>query len=1289
MFRLFKEVNPKEVSGSVLLEYNYCFETKEPLTKGELEIIQWLIGDAYEQERISDRSFIPENERVIEVGARMEYITAHSTNAINILKKCGINKITRLEKFRRYRAKPNSDGSNIKSLYDMMTEAQYAVIPDTFNTGRKPEPVRIIPLMERGRVALEDINKKMGLNFDEFDIDYYNNLFVNRLKRNPRDVELFDVGQSNSDHSRHWFFKGILYFDGEKADKTLWDIIRKPWQMNPNNSVIAFKDNSSAIRGYDVTTIVPGNPGQFSNFRREKLTYHLIFTAETHNFPSGVAPFPGAETGTGGRLRDVHATGRGALVIAGTVAYCVGNLRIPGYIQPWEADFFYPTNLASPLEIEIKASDGASDYGNKFGEPGIVGSNRAFEVRMPDGRRRGWLKPIMFTGGIGQMRAEHVEKEEAKKGMLVKKIGGPGYRIGMGGGSASSMISGQNTAERDYNAVQRGDAEMECKVDKVIWACVMMGNRNPILSIHDQGAGGNCNVTKEIIFPAGADIDVRQIQVGDATLSVLEKWGAEYQEQYGILIDPGREAEFDDLCARENVPCACTGTITGNGKIILYDSQDKSVFVDLDLKSISSDMGQKDFHLMTIDRKLEPLVFPDDITISKALDRVLRLVSAGSKRHLTKKLDRSVKGRVARQQEAGRLQLTVSDVGVVSQGFIPNEKGKFTGGATSIGEKPILSLISPEAMGRMCVVESITNLLAARFTSVADIKYSGNWMAAPKQPGEGIDLYHAAESMSDFVIGLKSAVDGGKDSFSMAAHAPDGKGGTEIVISPIALFMSAYVTVDDITKVLTPDIKKPGGSKLYFFDLGDGNTRMGGTALAQCYNQVGDESPDIEFSMLERVAETVLTLHDRDLLLAYHDRSDDGLITTVLEMAFSGNCGFKFNHPDLADPIAYYFNGEAGIVVEVDEYAEDRFTQVVKEAGLEKIVHCLGETTDDTVAKIAIGKQVIFEEDIRVRRDIWEETSFQLELLQREPTIVEAGRKNIIDRLGQSYHVPEGFQQRLSIEMAKKEESRDIKTLVLREEGINGWEEMVAAIFSAGLDPYDATMDDWLKGKTNLNDFQGLVFPGGFSYADVFGAGKGWAGVIKKNLKLWEEFQRFIQRTDTFGLGICNGCQSMALLGLAPYQELDEKIQPRFIENKCRKFVSDWVAVRILESPAIMLHGMAGLQLGVHVAHGEGFAHFPDKGILKRVLQEGLAPVRYVDDHGEYTERYPFNPNGSPEGIAALTTPDGRFLIMMPHPERAFLNWQWSWTPANWDKNAFSPWIKMFRNAREWCEKTK
>ena len=1272
----------------IATEYCFYVDASADLTPDEFSTLSWLLKETFEPDLFGRNSYLDSNGLTLEVGPRMNFTTAWSTNAVSVCHACGLRGIQRIERSRRYSIESSKplDREQISlflaEVHDRMTECQYVEPLTTFATGIQPERTFEVPLLEEGRSALERLNREMGLAFDEWDLEYYANLFLETIGRNPTNVECFDIAQSNSEHSRHWFFKGRLVIDGEEQPKHLIALIQDTLEANPGNSAIAFRDNSSAIRGYPIKTILPTEPGRASPFSMEDRDYHIIFTAETHNFPSGVAPFPGAETGTGGRIRDVHATGRGSLVVAGTAAYCVGNLQIPGYALPWEDPAFaYPSNLAPPLQIEIDASDGASDYGNCFGEPVIQGYTRSFGQRLPNGERREWIKPIMFSGGIGQMDATHVEKGTPEKEMIVVKIGGPAYRIGMGGGAASSMVQGENVAELDFNAVQRGDAEMEQKVNRVIRACVELGDANPIVSIHDQGAGGNCNVLKEIVDPAGARIEVRDIPVGDDTLSALEIWGAEYQEQDALLLRPEHADLFQTLCERENVSAAYVGVVTGDGRIVLHDSEDDSTPVNLALDAVLGDMPRKVFEFDRVPPRLEPLSLPDGLTVKDALDRVLRLLSVGSKRFLTTKVDRSVSGLIARQPCAGPLQLTVADVAVIAQSHFG-----VTGAATAIGEQPIKGLIDPAAMARMSVGEALTNLVWARISALEDVKCSGNWMWAAKLPGEGAALYDAAVATRDMMIELGIAIDGGKDSLSMAALAPDGSGGDETVKAPGELTISAYVTCPDVTKTVTPDLKLRGDGRILYVDFGCGNHRLGGSALAQVFAQVGDESPDVEnVSLLKSAFNVVQELIEEGTVSAGHDRSDGGLITALLEMAFAGNVGIDVDvgAPGV-DPVSLLFSEELGLVFEVAEADEQRVVGLFANAN----VPCcrIGKTRADFDVEVRCTGETVFVGDVRELRDLWEETSFQLDLLQANPDCVEQERSGLRNLHGPKYEVPYVVEPTPRTLLEAKDKPR---VAIIREEGSNGDREMTSAFYSAGFEVWDVLMADLLAGRVNLDGYRGLAFVGGFSFADVLDSAKGWAGVIRFNEGLWKQFQDFYNRPDTFSLGVCNGCQLFALLGWVPWQDIPDEVQPRFIRNASGRFESRFPTVEIQASPAIMFKGMEGARLGVWVAHGEGQALFPDPTILDRIESEHLAPVRFVDEDGGATEKYPFNPNGSPRGVAGMCSPDGRHLAMMPHPERAFLQWQWGWTPPHWNADRIvSPWIKMFQNAREWCERS-
>ncbi len=1293
---LISSIREKIADKIIDLNTEFCFyiNLTEDLTNEELKRLKWLLSETFEPENLSDRSFLNnrktyESSLIVEVGPRMNFTTSWSTNAVSVCHACGIRKINRIERSRRYEIELDTGietdsiekirAQFINLIHDRMTEQHYTERLTTFETGIKPEKTFTVPLLEDGRYALKSLNTEMGLGLDDWDIDYYYNLFVNLIGRNPTNVECFDLGQSNSEHSRHWFFKGRLFLNGREIEESLMDILSEPLRKNPANSIIAFKDNSSAIKGFNITAILPERIGEPSQFFLNKQDYNIIFTAETHNFPTGVAPFPGAETGTGGRIRDGHATGRGSLVVAGTAAYCVGNLNIPGYNLPWEdKSFKYPHNLASPLQIEIEASNGASDYGNKFGEPVIQGFTRSFGLRIHDRERIEWVKPIMFTGGVGQIDSLHLEKNEPGKGMLVVKIGGPAYRIGIGGRAASSMIQGENIEELDFSAVQRGDAEMEQKVNRVIRACVELREANPIMSIHDQGAGGNSNVVKEIIYPAGAKIEIRNILLGDNTLSVLEIWGAEYQENDALLIKSEHVELFSSLCKREKIPFSFIGEITGDGYIILHDSTDNTTHVNLELSKVLGRMPQKTFNLETKPSNLRPLELPEP-SVKKVLERVLRLLSVGSKRFLTNKVDRSVTGLIAQQQCTGPFQLTLSNVAVIAQSHFST-----TGAAISIGEQPIKGLINPSAMARMSVGEALTNILWAKVTALEDIKCSGNWMWAAKLPGEGTRLYEAAASLKDILIDLGIAIDGGKDSLSMATLIKDKNDSSELVKSPGTLVISAYVTCPDITKVLTPDIKRPGESSLIYIDIGKGRYCTGGSAVAHVFNQIGNESPDLDDSeLLKMVFNTIQEFISDDLILSGHDRSDGGLIVTILEMAFGGNSGLDIQLDEKGkNPLSVLFSEELGLVV---EYMPENEQTIIERLKVRDIPHkIIGRTLIDIEVKITLNGKEVLRDSMTDLRDIWEETSYRIDRLQATPECVEEERHVIKKRKPPPYHITFDPKQTSSEKMKNPAKPR---VAIIREEGSNGDREMASAFYQASFSVWDVTITDLIDSRISLDKFNGVAFVGGFSYADILDSAKGWAGVIRFNSKVFEEFERFYSRKDTFSLGVCNGCQLMALLGWVPWKGIKDTSQPRFIHNDSGRFESRFSTVKIIKSPSIMLKDMEGSILGVWVAHGEGKSYFPEKIIVEEILNKALTPLRYVDDYGEITETYPFNPNGSPSGITALCSEDGRHLAMMPHPERTFLKWQWAWMPEEWRKSLkASPWLKMFQNARKWCE---
>ena len=1245
-------------------EFCFYIQSESELTKEESEKLSLILAEGFIADTI--RSEPKLTDSIVEIGPRLSFATAFSTHLVSICHACGLTSINRIERSLRYAVQKDDISDGQASVdYDNMTQMIYSEPLKTFVTNSEIEPVREVPLKEFGK---DGFSKIPGLSIPESDMDHYLHYFLEVEGRNPTDVEMFDLMNANSEHSRHGFFTANLVIDDEPMPYSLMELVKAPLRANPDRSTIAFSDNSSAIEGGTARLLFRTRQGGPSAFRIVNVPFDIILTAETHNYPSGVAPFPGANTGAGGRLRDIFGVGLGGLIRAGTAGYCVGSLFIPNYDLPWEKYLRTNSSLASPLKIIIEASNGASDYGNKFGEPVIQGFARSFDQVLPEYDRWGFLKPIMFSGGIGQMLQCHREKKVPDVGDLIVQIGGPAYNIGFCGGSLSSFDQLEDNLEQDLNGVQRGDAEMGQKVYRVMASCVEMLSETCIVIDHDQGAGGPANVLKELVEKYGGWVEIREIQLGDKTLSKARIWVCEYQERMGLVIKVSRIEEFKAICKRERVNCEVLGKVTGDGRFVVHDSLDDTTPVNLDLKQVLSGLPQKEYTDKRIHLDLPPLEIPSDLTFIKALENVFKLMSVGSKRFLTNKVDRSVTGLVVQQQCCGPLQLPVSDVAVVADSYFDT-----TGAATSIGEQPIKMLIDPKAGARMAIGEALTNLIGTKISNRKHIKVSGNWMWASKLPGEGAAIYDAATALKDFMIALKIAIDGGKDSLSMATDVDGQK-----VKSPRQLVISAYAPVEDISKVTTPDLKHPGESSLLYLNFSNLLKRLGGSAFAQTLGQIGNDCPDIENpEVLAKVFDVVQTLVEQFEILSCHDVSDGGLIVTLVEMAFSGNCGFNVNFLKSNNTLfEELFSEELGIVLEVENDKLDLIRKFLSDEGVSHIF--LGITTKEK--NITAKFNDVFALDnspMEELRSIWERTSFELESLQMNPECAKEESLNIHSLEDPDYilsFAPEIVTPPLTI----------IPVCVLREEGCNSDKEMAAVLHMAGFEPWDVTVSDLLDGRITLDVFQGIVTVGGFPFADDPDSAKGSASCIKLNSKLFEMFEEFRERSDTFTFGECSGCQLNTLLGWVPGNCTVES-QPLFVQNKSRRFESRWSTVKIQESPSIMLKGMEGSIIPVWVAHGEGQLHFPDDKVLANVIRNNLSPVRYVDHNGNSTFSYPFNPNGSIAGMTSLCSEDGRHLVMMPHPSRAFQMWQWPWVPESMKSMKVSPWLQMFINARLWC----
>ncbi|MDO8623957.1 MAG: phosphoribosylformylglycinamidine synthase [bacterium] len=1239
------------------LPFENCFyvECSRAFTHHEIEVLEWLLAEPLSTLGRVSRF---EGEKVVEVGPRLSFETPFSSNVVSICRELRLP-VVRIECSTRWQM---IETPHEEVEFDRMTDMVYEYPITSFTTSVVPRMIAYVSVLERREEALREANSQLELGLNEGRIADLVKLFV-RLGRDPTDVELLQDSNANSEHSRHWFFRGVQIIDGVTQPSTLMDIVKAPWKAHPNNNLVAFHDNAGVIWGSEVDVLMPKSPGEPSAFTVRRLLQHLTATAETHNHPTMIAPFPGATTGAGGRIRDSRAVGRGGLVHAGFAGYCYGDVnRREG------------RRHASPLDVILKGHAGIADYGNKIGEPLIGGFCRSFS-QMIGGHLREFVKPILYTAGLGRVLDIHTKKHAPEVGMCVVRFGGPAYRIGVGGGSASSMAAGENSHEADLKSVQRGDAEMENRANRAIQACAELLDHNPIESIHDQGAGGPSNVLTELVEPLGGRINIREIMLGDRTMSVLEIWVAEFQEGYGALVRPENIEVFKKICERERVNCEVLGDITGDGNITVYDGDTGEIHVDLPLADILTEIKPKTFVSEHLSVELPALVLPPDLTVEEALKKVFALSSVGSKGHLVRIVDRSVTGLVARQQCVGPMQIPVADCGVTADGYFG-----FTGAAAALGENPNRMLINPEAGARMAVAEMLTNLAGVRVSSLRDIACRANWMWPAKRPGQGALLYDAAVAMQDIMLALGITVNGGKDSLSMEALV-EVLGEEKRVMSPGELVIFGYAPVPDITKVVTPDFK--GVGVIGFVDLGLGKNRLGASALAQSFGQLGNECPTIEDpKLLGRAFEAIQELIEKNLITAYHDRSDGGLITTIAEMCIAGNCGAKIRARN-SHPIPELFSEEAGMVIEYSVQNASEVRRVMRAYALpfQKIGNNWSDSSRFIITK---GSQKVLDQPLSRLRMWWEATSSELEFEMEtaNPYTIRAEIESFKVEKGPSYHI--SFTPK-----APAIVPHDSKPLVaiVREEGTNGDREMAAAFVTAGCTSVDVAMSDLRSGKVkSLDRFQGVVFPGGFSFADALGSGRGWAAPIVLDPTVRAKFERFYERSDTFSLGVCNGCQFMSTVGWMLYKNLPDANQPRLLHNTSGRFESRWSVGKVLKSPAVLMNGMEGSMLGIHSAHGEGRFHFPDEAVLAKIRKENLIPLAYVDPEGECTEVYPHNPNGSPSGIAALCSPDGRHLAMMPHPERCFLTWQWPWMPCEWHVTLkASPWLQMFVNARDWC----
>ena len=1251
---------------------------------------------------------------LIVVSPRIGTVSPWASKATDIAHNCGFD-LRRVERLTEYRLTMKSGllstakltaeqlGQVAAELYDRMTESAMPSRDEAaalFAT-LEPAPMDHVDVLGGGRAALVDANKLWGLALADDEIDYLVKAFTG-LKRNPTDVELMMFAQANSEHCRHKIFNAEFTIDGVAQPKSLFGMIRNTHQLSPQHTVVAYSDNASVMEGHTVERFVARTSGQGAAYQSEQALHHVLMKVETHNHPTAISPFPGASTGAGGEIRDEGATGRGSKPKAGLSGFSVSKLW--GGMSDQAGG--KPDHIASPLQIMTEGPLGGAAFNNEFGRPNVLGYFREYEQTV-DGVVRGYHKPIMIAGGLGQIDAKQTKKIEFPAGSLLIQLGGPGMRIGMGGSAASSMATGTNAANLDFDSVQRGNPEIERRAQEVINQCWAQGEKNPILAIHDVGAGGLSNAFPELTNDAGrgARFDLRAIKLEESGLSPKEIWSNESQERYVMAIAPESLAQFTAFCERERCPFAVIGVATDERQLVLEDKgQESPVDLPMDVLLGKPPKMHRDVNALVRQSAAMDLT---SVSLQKAVIDVLSHPTVASKRFLITIGDRAVGGLTHRDQMVGPWQVPVADVAVTLADY-----AGFAGEAMSMGERTPLASLNAAASGRMAVAEAITNLLAAPI-ELTRVKMSANWMAACGEPGEDAALYETVKAVGmDLCPALGISIPVGKDSLSMRTQWTE-NGETCKVTSPVSLIITAFASLPDVRGTFTPQLDAQAtDTSLLLIDLGQGRNRMGGSVLGQVLGQFGDSVPDLdEPQALVSLVKAINTLRSQGQILAYHDRSDGGLLAAVAEMAFAGHVGVALNvdmlvtegdgitdsradHGDAKNwagqisarrdelTLKALFNEELGVVVQVRTSERNGVLQTLREHGLSKHTHVIGKTrpVQSTIQK-GVGELSIWRDTKEVfvakledLQQVWDSVSWKICQQRDNPACADAEHAAAGRADDPGMHVALSFDPADNMAAAFLNLSRP-KVAILREQGVNSHVEMAYAFHKAGFESHDVHMTDLQSGRANLADFKGLVACGGFSYGDTLGAGIGWARSITFNPALAEQFKAFFGRTDSFGLGVCNGCQMFAeLADIIPGAEA----WPRFTTNQSERFEARLSMVEVLESPSLFLQGMAGSRLPIAVAHGEGFANFKHRGNAA----QAIGAMRFVDNTGAATEQYPFNPNGSAGGLTAVTTADGRFTAMMPHPERVFRNVQMSWTSG--DISLTSPWLRVWQNARKW-----
>ncbi|GAB6070001.1 phosphoribosylformylglycinamidine synthase [Thiomicrorhabdus hydrogeniphila] len=1254
-------------------QFVYFVDLEGELTSTELTHLNVLLNNSEEDQttQLTADSCV--------VTPRLGTISPWSSKATDITHTCGIEHVHRIERgiVYHFTGVSSADKPAMEAaVHDRMMEQVFHEFDSLENlfSHQTPKPYSVVDILGGGCQALETANVEMGLALSSDEIEYLVNAFI-ELGRNPVDAELMMFAQANSEHCRHKIFNADWTIDGEDKPNSLFGMIRNTYQKNPEGVLSAYSDNAAVVEGYAATRFFP-NP-QTHQYQTNKEKVHFQIKVETHNHPTAISPWPGAATGSGGEIRDEGATGKGSKPKVGLTGFTVSNLNIPGFKQPWERDYGKPARIVTPFEIMMEGPLGAAGFNNEFGRPAINGYFRTYENTFTtnDGEEvRGYHKPIMLAGGLGSIREEHIQKGDIPVGSKLVVLGGPAMLIGLGGGAASSVDTGSGSEALDFASVQRENPEMERRAQEVIDRCTYLGEDTPIASIHDVGAGGISNAFPELVNDAGrgGKIDLRSVLNDEPGMSPMEIWSNESQERYVIAIHADKLEQFEAICKRERCLYAIVGEATKEQELIVNDTVFENNPVDMPLNVL---LGKPPKMHRTGDTRVIPQAAFETAVLDlyDVTERLLKLPTIASKNFLITIGDRSITGMVTRDQMVGPWQVPVANAAVTCADYVG-----YTGEAMASGERPPVALINPKASARLSIAEAITNIACAKIQKMSDIKISANWMAAAGHPGEDSALYDAVEAVGlELCPELGIAVPVGKDSMSMKTVWEDGDE-SKAVISPVSLNITTFAPVEDVRKTVTPQLRTDlGDTELLVIDLGKGQNRVGASCLAQVYNQIGDVSADLDNSKdLLNLFDATQAMLANDLMLAYHDRADGGLLVTLLEMSFAGHCGLKIDISKLgSEPIAALCAEEVGVVIQVAVANKSAVNAVLEKFNLTSMSHWIGSIASNDQVVIKAHDNTLFDMPRKKLQAWWAETSYRMQALRDNENCAQQEFDAIENDVNTQINPVVTFDANEDITAEFKNQPRP-KVAILREQGVNGQQEMAAAFDKAGFDAIDVHMTDVLSGSVKFAEFKGLVACGGFSYGDVLGAGRGWANSILFNDTARSEFEGFFNRQDTFTLGVCNGCQMLSNL-----KEIIPGAQnwPAFVRNESEQFEARFAQVQIQESPSILLKGMEGTRIPVAVAHGEGLMDF-GKGSSADVA--GLVGVRYVDAQGQATEAYPFNPNGTEAGMTGLTTPDGRVTIMMPHPERVFRTVQNSWHPDDWQEDA--PWMRLFRNARKW-----